>query len=159
MQMYDVVPDSTIKELIQLSHSSLSRSLVVNETEEGGEPQHASSFRTSVEAYIKKEFPRLTSLTEAITGLSVKPPSSSEYYVVASYTSGGHYECHVDAVRYICKINCSSTYIQVFTRTDPQFDQVKVHVRDPSSNSMLLLTSSIIVPSFIILRQRVRELS
>ena len=55
--------------------------------------------------------------------------------------------------------NCSSTCIQVFTRTHPQFDRFKGHVRDPSSNSMLLLTSSIIVPGFIILRRRVNELS
>ena len=57
------------------------------------------------------------------------------------------------------KINYNSTYIQVFTRNEPQFDRVKGHVRDPSSNLMLLLTSSIIVPSFIILSQRVHELS
>ena len=59
------------------------------------------------------------------------------------------------------QINCSSTYIQVVTRTHTpsQFDRVKSHVRDPSSNSMLLLTSIIIVPSFIILRRLVHELS
>ena len=34
-----------------------------------------------------------------------------------------------------------------------QFDRVKGRVRDPYSNSVLLLTSSIYVPSFIILRQ------
>ena len=32
-----------------------------------------------------------------------------------------------------------------------KFDRVKGHVRDPSSNSKLLLTSTIIVQSFIIL--------
>ena len=41
----------------------------------------------------------------------------------------------------------------------PRFDRVKGHVRDPSSNSMSLLTSSVYVPSFIILRPRVHELS
>ena len=40
-----------------------------------------------------------------------------------------------------------------------QFDRVKGHVRDPFSNSILLLTSSKIVPSFIILRLIVLELS
>ena len=39
-----------------------------------------------------------------------------------------------------------------------QFDWVKGHARDPSSNSMLLLTSSVYVPSFIILRLMVIEL-
>ena len=36
-----------------------------------------------------------------------------------------------------------------------QFDRVRGYVRDPSSNSMSLLTSSIIVQSFIILRRLV----
>ena len=40
-----------------------------------------------------------------------------------------------------------------------QFDRVKGHARDPSSKSMLLLTSSIYVQSFIILRLIVLELS
>ena len=40
-----------------------------------------------------------------------------------------------------------------------KFDRVKGHVRDPSLNSMLLLTSSVFVPSFIILRLIVLELS
>ena len=47
----------------------------------------------------------------------------------------------------------------MFTRTHPESDRVKGHIRDSSSNSMLLLTSSIIVPNFIILRRRVHELS
>ena len=49
-------------------------------------------------------------------------------------------------------------YTSVHQNT-PQFDRVKGRVRDPSSNPMLLLTSSIIVPSFIILRLRVLKLS
>ena len=39
-----------------------------------------------------------------------------------------------------------------------QFDRVQGHVRDPSSNSMLLLTSSIYVQNFSILRPIVFEL-
>ena len=39
-----------------------------------------------------------------------------------------------------------------------QFDQVKGHVRDPSLNSVLLLTSSIYVRNFINLRHIVLEL-
>ena len=39
-----------------------------------------------------------------------------------------------------------------------QFDRVKGHARDPSSKSMLLLTSTITVQSFISLRPLVLEL-
>ena len=92
VQTYDVLTESTIKELIQLSHSSLTRSQIVY-----GEPRYDSSLRTSVEAHIFNPFPRLTSRIEAITGLSVELPSSSDSYLVASYTSGGYVVCHLDA--------------------------------------------------------------
>ena len=54
---------------------------------------------------------------------------------------------------------CSITCILNGQFENLQFDRVKGHARDPSSNSMLLLTSTIIVQSFIILSRFVPELS
>ena len=99
MHLYDVLTDSTIKELFRLSQKWLKRSLVVNENDAGEPMEEVSKVRTSVEGVIPKRLPELTKLIEAITGLSVARPSSAEYYAVASYVLGGHYECHVDAVR------------------------------------------------------------
>ena len=65
-------------------------------------------------------------------------------------------ECVRAHVHYaVCRLTCT---LNVHYE-NLQFYPVKGHVRDPSSNSVLLLTSSIYVPSFIILRQIVLELS
>ena len=53
---------------------------------------------------------------------------------------------------------CSLTYTLNVHYENLQFERVTSHVRDPSSNSMLLLTSSVYVHSFVILRLIVLEL-
>ena len=54
----------------------------------------------------------------------------------------------------LCSLACTLN----FHYENLKFDLVKGHVRDPPSNSILLLTSSVYVPSFIILRLIVFEL-
>ena len=62
-----------------------------------------------------------------------------------------------------CHIHCvqlhALLYMCIKYDPPPQFDRVKGHIRNSSANSMLLLTSSTHVQSFIILRRRVHEVS
>ena len=60
---------------------------------------------------------------------------------------------------YMYPILCSVTCTLNVHNGNLQFDRVKGHVRDPSLNSMLLLTSITRVQSFITLHRRVHELS
>ena len=99
MQMYDFITESTLKQLMIQSRLLVKRSCVVDVPGERG-TEVVSSIRTSVESSVfNTPVPKLTKLIEAITGLSVEPQSSSDEYLVASYAFGGHYECHMDAVR------------------------------------------------------------
>jgi len=63
-----------------------------------------SPVRTSAENWVREPMTKLTELIEFTTGLSVLKSTSSEDYLVATYSFGGHYECHLDAVS--CS-NCS----------------------------------------------------
>ena len=78
--------------------------------------------------------------------------SMNEYYIMNREPC--EMKCHVN-------VHCVQLHalLYMWTMYDPQFDGVRGHVRDPSSNSILLLTSTIIVQSFIILRRLVYELS
>ena len=57
-----------------------------------------STVRTSVENWVRDPMTKLTELIELATGLSVSKSTSSEHYLVATYSFGGHYDCHLDAV-------------------------------------------------------------
>ena len=65
-------------------------------------------------------------------------------------------KCYVPCT--FCTVACTFCTCSLFMN-HPEFDRVKGHVRDSSSNLMLLLTSITHVQSFIILRRLDQELS
>ena len=98
--MYEIIPEKTTRKLLNISQPAFTRSEVI-EGEYKITSRTISPSRTSVETFIHEPFPMLTKLMEATSGLNVKPPTSSEASIVASYAFGGHFDCHVDAVRFI----------------------------------------------------------
>jgi len=110
--MYDLLTESAVKNLMDWASPKLERSRVLAEKSvldgTGNQLTPFSNVRTSVEAFVRKDdtvfdqvFQGMSKLVEIATGLSVVPRSSSERFLVASYSYGGHYDCHLDAVRLI----------------------------------------------------------
>ena len=100
--MYELITENTIQNLLNFSQPTLSRSKVTKDYHNSDSDEEFGlilSTRTSVESYVYEPFPMLSKLIEATTGLSVTPFTSSEEFLVASYACGGHFDCHLDAVR------------------------------------------------------------
>ena len=104
--MYEVITETTMKEMFHIAQSEFRRSEVAVTTydENGNEELGTAilSTRTSVMSNVEEPFPKLTRLMEATTGLSVSPVTSSDdYFLVVSYSFGGHCDCHLDMVKYV----------------------------------------------------------
>lgn len=104
VQIYNVLSSSSIDKLIKLAEPKLNPSFVFKfqENSSSEEDVHRSYHRTSYSTRLSElefvESKKVGRLVELITGMEILSPGSSELLQMISYTLGGHYYLHLDAV-------------------------------------------------------------
>ncbi len=84
--------------VMELAEPLVERSKVVNRMD-NRVSDAVSEARTSVGSSVIFNIQKLTDFIEVITGLRVEPWVTSEPLQTAYYAVGGHYSCHLDAVK------------------------------------------------------------
>jgi prolyl 4-hydroxylase len=101
IQVYDILNDDMIQETLAAAQPVMDSSRVVDKVDP--KLTHISTVRTSRQAWLSDWYhPRLSHLSktvERITGMEVASSQASEKLQVLSYSFGGHYEPHVDALK------------------------------------------------------------
>lgn len=96
VQIYDLISDQVINQLIQRASPLLTRSRIVAST---AHPTSNSDYRTSSNMWIKGDMKNIPRLIYEATGLNATTGDAAEELQVTSYGAiGGHYHPHFDAI-------------------------------------------------------------
>jgi hypothetical protein len=101
IQIYNVLTEAEIAEILRETEPELKKSKVFDSSSTEG--RKVSRDRTSLNTWLREEnvpdlYHKISRKIEFITGLEVVSRRSAEILQIASYSFGGHYSVHLDAV-------------------------------------------------------------